>query len=130
MRMTLPWRRVGDRGDRGLVVAATELRLRRWRDVPAVMRAAMGLRRSFGGDGAVAISIAAAPWRRTFWTLSTWTDEASIRRYMGSPAHRDVMRAFHGRLSHTRTARWTQAVGDGPAWPEAFRKLETPAATA
>lgn len=126
--MRLPWKQVCEAGG-PVAVSATELRLRCYRDVPALMRDAMRLRRHFGSaEGAVAVGLAASPLRRTFWTLTTWREAADIDRYYRARAHAEVMRRFRGKLEHARSARWTSPE-PRPSWSAALAELDNDAGT-
>jgi hypothetical protein len=61
--------------DESAVVQVSRLELQRLRDVPGFMIAALGLRRDvLHAEGALGVELVAQPLRRTFWTLSAWTD--------------------------------------------------------
>jgi hypothetical protein len=103
----LPWTTTDERADE-VVVLASRLRLRRLRDVPGFLRAALAIRRQvLGSPGAVGVSLLAQPARRTFWTLSAWTDEAAISRFVGELPHRATMSKYHDRLEDAEFTTWT-----------------------
>lgn len=122
--MRLPWKQVRRVEGGPVAVSATELRLRRYRDVPALMVDALRLRRHFGsGQGAIAVGLAASPLRRTFWTLTTWGEAADVDRYYRASEHAEVMRRFRGKLEHARSVRWTSSESR-PSWTAALAQLE------
>lgn len=85
------------------VVLVSTLVLTSFRDVPAFLRAALVLRRDFtSAPGAGELRLSAQPARRSFWTWSTWADDASLARYTRSPAHARVVRQFKGRMRFSR----------------------------
>lgn len=118
----LPWRDVAE-AEGPLVVSVTRLRMRRWRDVPAFLRASLRLRRDLAAaPGAVTLGLAAEPFARTFWTLSAWRDEESLKAYVGSPGHAAAMRRFRRLMADADSARWTTD-GGRPSWDEARERL-------
>jgi quinol monooxygenase YgiN len=121
--LALPWRDLADPGGGPLAVSVTRLRLRRWRDTPAFLRAALRLRRDLAREpGAVTLGLAAQPWARTYWTLSAWRDEAALQAYVRSPGHAAAMRRFRPVMTDATSARWTRE-GGRPSWDEARRRV-------
>jgi hypothetical protein len=126
---TLPWTTGTDTPTGPTVVMASRLELRRRRDVPAFLLASLRLRRAFrGATGSIGLGLAAQPWSRTFWTLSTWTTQADLRAYSASPLHRAVMRRFRRAMAGATFVEWTHAELAPPTWEEARHRL-TPAPT-
>lgn len=124
MMLPLPWKCVRPL-DEASIASITELRLNRWRDVPRLMVDALQLRRRLGShDGAVALSLAADPLRRTFWTLSLWRDDGVLRNYVRGGDHAHVMRRYRGTLQDSRSARWETLGPTLPAWPESLGRLD------
>jgi hypothetical protein len=114
--------------EEGSVVSVTELRLRRWRDVPRLTADALRLRRHIQEhDGAVALALAAAPHRRTFWTLSLWRDETALTGYRIGQDHAEVMRRYRGMLEQSRSTRWSAGDRALPRWRDAIRRLASAA---
>lgn len=125
MRTVLPWKRLRPITE-ATVASITELQLRRWRDVPRLVEDALRLRQRLRSvHGAVALGLAADPFRRTFWTLSLWTDDRSIADYFRHGDHLEIMRRYHGRLEHSRSARWPVDGDTPPRWRAAWRRLDT-----
>jgi hypothetical protein len=121
--LPLPWEIVGP-VDAGCVASVTELRLRRWRDVPRLTADALRLRKHLKRhEGAVALGLAAAPHRRTFWTLSLWRDDAALTGYRSEGTHAEVMRTYRGKLESSRSCRWTTGEQGLPKWRDAVRRL-------
>jgi heme-degrading monooxygenase HmoA len=82
------------------VVLVTRLRLRRFRDVPAFLRASLAIRRQAAGSpGARSLHLLAQPLARTFTTVSWWDDAAAVRAFARAEPHRGAMRAWHARLA-------------------------------
>ena len=89
------------------LIAATEGRFGRYRDLPGVAIAALRLRRSWPTlDGAVALSLAAQPLKRTTRSISVWQSEEHLLAFLHSPAHLAIVRRYRGRLS-IRSVIWS-----------------------
>ena len=107
-----------------LVTMASRLELRRRRDVPAFLVAALRLQRRFrAADGGVRLELDARPLERTFFTLSTWRDEAAIAAYTADPLHREVMRGFRPRMTRSAFVTWCEPTGAVPGWDAALARL-------
>lgn len=119
----LPWKRFRPLEEASLV-SVTELRLRRWRDVPGLAIDALRLRRALRNHGeAVAVSLAAAPLQRTFWTLSLWPHEAALVEYFRGAEHAQVMRRYRAKLERSGSARWPVEGPGIPRWVDAVHRL-------
>jgi uncharacterized membrane protein len=102
------------------VVMASRLELRRWRDVPAFLVAALRLRALLRrSPGALALSLRAAPVRRTFWTLSMWENHDALRAYAAHERHVQVMRRFGRVMTNSTFADWSTSAAGLPDWPDA-----------
>jgi hypothetical protein len=122
---TLPWAQgTTPAPSAPTVVMASRLELRRRRDVPAFLIASLRLRRAFRhAPGSVGLGLAAQPWSRTFWTLSTWASQADLRAYSASPLHRQIMRRFRPAMAGSTFVEWTSVEGAAPSWDEARERL-------
>ena len=49
----------------------------------------------------------AQPARKTFWTLSAWTGDEAIGRFVGEQPHRTIMAKYHNRLDGAEFTTWT-----------------------
>src|SRR4051794_30293938 len=81
-----------------VVVSVTDLSLDRWRDVPTA--AATGLRLRLGWyamPGAVGLWLWSIPLERRSGSVSVWTGEDDLRRFVGLPKHLAVMRRYRDR---------------------------------
>jgi quinol monooxygenase YgiN len=105
------------------VVSITRLRLRSLRFLPYFLVL---------NEGAVRQLRKAAGFRRgkllvdrrlTFWTMSGWEDEASLRAYRDADAHRAVMPKLAGWCDEASVARWQDGTGELPSWPEAHARM-------
>jgi hypothetical protein len=103
---TLPWTTT-DEHDGDVVVLASRLRLRKLRDVPSFLREALAIRRQvLRSRGALGVSLLAQPRRKTFWTLSAWTDDRAIEQFVVAEPHQTTMKKYHERLADAHFVTW------------------------
>jgi hypothetical protein len=103
----LPWT-AGPLGETAgpVVVSLTEFEARAWRDFPRMAWIGLGLRAGwYGLPGAVGLYLWSDVSRRCVGSLSVWTDEAHLRRWIGLPRHVDVMRRY-GPRGKAQSAQW------------------------
>jgi hypothetical protein len=107
---------------------ASRLELRRLRDVPPFLTAALRIRRQMlGSPGALGVSLIARPLHRTFWTLSAWQDQAALSAAVGREPHRQLMKRFRPRMAGSAFITWAVQPAALPiGWADALRRLETP----
>jgi uncharacterized membrane protein/quinol monooxygenase YgiN len=85
------------------IVLISRLQLRRLQDVPSLLRHSLQLRRGVRTvPGAISLRLAARPTRGTFWTWSSWVDQAAMQEYVRSGPHRTLMVDYRDRLSDAR----------------------------
>jgi hypothetical protein len=105
-------------------VSITRLRVRSWRYLPAFLiqsfRAARQVRRAVGNLGISVLRDA----NLAFWTRTVWIDEAAMRSFMRSGAHRRVMPRLVEWCDEASVAHWLQEVLEPPSWLEAHRRLQ------
>jgi hypothetical protein len=107
---------------------ASRLELRRLRDVPPFLAAALKIRRQMlGSPGVLGLSLIARPLHRTFWTLSAWQDQAALSADVGRQPHRQIMTHFRPRMAGAAFVTWTAPATALPIpWDEALQRLEKP----
>jgi hypothetical protein len=59
-----------------------------------------------------------------FWTRSVWIDEAGMRSFMRSGAHRRVMPRLAKWCDEAAITHWVQNATEPPSWLEAHRRLK------
>lgn len=104
-------------------ISITRLRLRSIRFLPAfalhTLRSQKQVRHAPGFlDGSL---LADRGW--TFWTMTAWSDEASMRSYMTTGAHRVVMPKLLDWCDEASVVHWTQPEAGLPSWAEADRRM-------
>ena len=112
--------------DSPATVMASRLELRRLRDVPSFLAAALRIRRQMlAAPGVLGLSLIARPLHRTFWTLSAWQDQAALRAATGRQPHVQIMKHFRPLMAASSFVTWTATDLPIP-WDEARRRLEKP----
>lgn len=123
--IVLPWTLSGS-PDSATVAQVTRLELRRFRHVPGFLIEALRIRRAAQqAPGAIGITLRAAPLRRSFWTLSIWTDQASVDAFVSHETHLATMRRFRSRMAGSRFLAWQLEPGTSPpTWDHALQRLD------
>jgi Domain of unknown function (DUF3291) len=105
-------------------VAVTRLRVRSWRYVPAfLIRALLAASQAKRAAGSLAVGVLRDA-DRAFWTRTVWHDEAAMRSFMRSGAHRRVMPRLATWCDEAALVHWVQDRPDAPSWLEAHRRLQ------
>lgn len=104
-------------------VSVTRLRLRSWRFVPAFLWTneliVQQLTRSSGfRKGKLLIDK-----HRTFWTVTMWSDQASVRQFRDAASHRIAMPKLLNWCDEASLAHWEQSGDTLPDWPDAWTRL-------
>ena len=104
-------------------VSVTRLRVRSIRFLPSFAMDAYRSRRQASSakgfqDGAVL-----ADRRWTFWTMTVWDTQESMRQYILSGAHGAAMRKLMDWCDEASLVHWDQTDSTLPTWPEAERRM-------
>ena len=128
----LPWRtKTQTDPDRSYLVMASRLPLRSRRTVPRFLRLTLSVVRQLERtDGLVGYTLLAQPMKKTFWTLSAWTDQQHLDAFAGSMPHLAIIRKLRPRMGPTRFTFWTVQGSALPiTWDEATDRLMSSSAT-
>ena len=60
----------------------------------------------------------------TFWTLSLWDDEKSMRAFLRGSPHREAMPKLAQWCDEASVGHWVQECGDFPGWDAATRLMQ------
>jgi hypothetical protein len=104
---------------------ASRFALKRYRDVVPFLRASMRLRKeAAAAAGNVGVGLAANPFTKTFWTLSTWQSNDALRAYVAARAHRSTATRFRGASAAADFVFWDiDSPATAPTWAEAASRL-------
>jgi hypothetical protein len=106
------------------LVSITRLRVRRWRYLPGfLLYAFASVLQARRALGSLAVSVLNDA-NFAFWTRTVWTDEAAMRAFMLSGAHRRVMPRLLNWCDEASVVHWIQDTAEAPPWPEAHRRLQ------
>ncbi len=99
----LPWTTIRTPDpDRTYAAFATKLPLTAHRHVPGFLRDTLRIRAQLkSAPGLVGYGLLAELGRRTFWTVSVWEDEASLRTFAAAEPHRSITRRVPGRMGQS-----------------------------
>jgi hypothetical protein len=115
---------------RDYLVMASRLPLLSYRRIPHFLWLTLSVARQLEHTpGLIGYSLLAQPGRKTFWTLSAWTDRAHLGAFVGAMPHLAVMSRLQTHMGATRFTTWTVNGSSLPiSWPDAIERLaKTPA---
>lgn len=106
-------------------VSVTRLRIRSWRFMPGfVVDTKRSLSQTRDAVGFLHGSLL-ADRKRTFWTLTVWADQADMRAFMTSGAHRQAMPKLLEWCDEASLVHWTQGDDAVPSWNAASDRMRT-----
>lgn len=105
-------------------VSITRLRVRSWRFLPFFfLYALQSARQAAKAEGNLATRLLREQ-RNTFWTITGWTSEAAMKKFMLGGMHRKAMSKLPHWCDEAAVAHWTQESEEMPRWEEACRRME------
>jgi Domain of unknown function (DUF3291) len=105
-------------------VSITRLRVRSWRYLPAfLLHSLRAARQAKAAAGNLSVGLLRDAGL-AFWTRTLWRDEAAMRAFMLSGAHRRVMPQLLHWCDEAATVHWMQEASEPPSWEEAHRRLQ------
>ena len=108
-----------------MFVSVTRLRLRSARYfIPFLVYSLRSMRQAKRSAGNVVTDVMRDD-HGGYWTRSVWTDEAAMRAFMTSGAHRGAMPKLLDWCSEAALVHWQQESATAPAWDDAHRRLTT-----
>jgi hypothetical protein len=88
-----------------VLVSLTDLRMHRWRHVPGATLAGLRLRRAWPQmQGAVGLWLWSEPLRRRSGSISVWTSEEDLMRFVRWPVHVAIMSRYRDRGALTASS--------------------------
>ena len=122
----LPWRtKLPAIPHQEYLVMASRLPLRSHRTIPRFLGLTMSVARQLEGtSGLVGYRLLAQPMRKTFWTLSAWTDRDALDAFVRTMPHLAVMGKLRTHMGPTRFTTWMVPGSALPiAWDDAMERL-------
>lgn len=102
----IPWTRLTERDiepEREYLALITYLPLNSYRAIPKFLKLTGQVRNQLKeSQGAIGYSLLAYIFKKEFWTMSVWTDEDSLFRFVRTGAHARTMNEFTPHLSASR----------------------------
>lgn len=105
-------------------VSVTRLRVRSWLYLlPFFFYAIRSMRQAKAADGHLNLALLNDA-HRTFWTCTVWADEAAMKSFMLSGAHRHAMPHLMEWCDEAAVAHWLQDTDQLPDWTSAHARLQ------
>lgn len=121
---TLPWATIDKSEGGDAVIMASRFTLRTWRHVLPFFIDSMRIHRQVRRTaGAYGVSLEARPFKREFFTLSSWRDDAAVKELVKAEPHRSVMRKYRDATAEATFRFWSAPAAEPPTWAEAKRRL-------
>jgi quinol monooxygenase YgiN len=124
----VPWRHLSaPSADHSYLVMASRLPLHSYATLPRFLRMAFAVARQLEhSEGLIGYSLLAQPTKKTFWTLSAWTNQQALRAFVRTMPHMKIMKALQPYMEPTRFTTW-QALGSmlPVPWTDAMDHLRT-----
>ncbi|WP_217370352.1 antibiotic biosynthesis monooxygenase [Nonomuraea antri] len=116
----MPWIRVGTPARPETLIMASRLEVRSLRQVPGFLLASLRLlRQARQAPGALGVSLQADLRKRTFWTVSAWSDKAAVYAYAAAEPHKSTMRRQKASMRESTFVFWTMPADELPvAWDQ------------
>jgi heme-degrading monooxygenase HmoA len=122
---TVPWITVNPPTESEVQVMASRLEVNALHQVPGFFLASLSLlRQARNSPGALGVSLKAEILRRTFWTLSAWTDKDALSAYASSEPHKSTIARKRKVMRESTFSFWMTPAANLPIdWADAQRRL-------
>jgi hypothetical protein len=105
-------------------VSITRLRVRSWRYLPGfIIQSLRSARQAKTAAGSLSVCVLRDA-NLAFWTRTVWSEEAAMRAFMRSGAHRNVMPRLLEWCDEAAVAHWSEDAPEPPSWPQSHRRLQ------
>jgi hypothetical protein len=105
-------------------VSITRLRVRSWRYLPMfVWYALISARQAARAEGHLIVRLL-RDRRNTFWTATSWTTEAAMKKYVLASPHKKAMIKLQYWCDEAAVVHWNQEGSELPTWPDACVRLQ------
>jgi heme-degrading monooxygenase HmoA len=106
-----------------LFVSVTRLRVRSFWDLPAFVWMTFRTQRQTAGAAGFLGGKLLVDKRRTFWTLTAWQNEKTMKAFRGSGPHAMAMPKLVEWCDEAAYTHWTTTENSLPEWPQAHEIL-------
>ena len=123
----LPWRRYEDvPPDTECIVMGSRLPLKSYLRIPGFLGATLRIRRQLANTpGLIAYSLNAQLLRKTFWTVSVWSNRDQLEQFARTNPHRADTDRIRPAMRPTTFVFWTARADDVPiGWDEVRRRID------
>ncbi len=104
-------------------ISATRLRIRSFRFMPAFILHTFRSSRQLVKAPGFLNGKTLVDRKLVFWTLTSWADEASMRAYRNSGAHKAAMPKLQYWCDEASVAHWQQETAGLPTWPDTHQQM-------
>jgi hypothetical protein len=106
------------------VLSITRVRVRSFRYYPWFMlQTARIVRQVCRAEGNLSVRFL-RDRSRTFWTLTSWTSEGDLKRFLDSGVHRSAEHRQHDWCDEAAAVRWSDGSTGLPSWQDAHARLQ------
>jgi hypothetical protein len=106
------------------VVSITRIRVRSWAYLPAFFVQTLRIaRQAARADGSLEVALLRVRGI-TFWTITSWSSESSMKAFMHATPHGPTMRKLLEWCNEAALVHWTQAGTELPSWEEAHARIQ------
>ena len=121
-----PWtQRSAPESGRRYTAMASRLTLKSYTSLPGFLRRTLQIRRQLkSASGLVGYSLRADLRRKTFFTVSVWHDDASLRAFAAADPHASIVRGLRTHMRDTHFEFFALASADlPPAWASVIARV-------
>jgi hypothetical protein len=98
--------------------------VRSWRFLPLFfLRTFQAARQAAMSEGNLGVALL-RDRGNTFWTATSWSNEASVKTFMHSGVHGPVMRKLLDWCNEAALVHWAQESKDLPSWEQAYTRIQ------
>ena len=126
--MELPWTtRAPIEPGTDYLVMASHLPLKRITSTIRFFRGVAAIRKQLAtAPGLIGYTLRAKPLARDYWTLSVWQDGKTLREFMRTLPHAELMTSLRPLMGPTKFTTWEITAADGrPSMAGALQRLKT-----
>ena len=106
------------------LISITRLRVRSWRFLPSFfMYTLRSAKQARSANGNLTLDLL-NDRRSTFWTMTSWSTEETMKAFMVGGAHGGAMKKLLEWCDEAAVVHWTQEGAELPSWLEAHARMQ------